>query len=428
MGEHRNVSGTERLAIDGGTPAIRTPLPQMYPGGLRIGAEEEAAVLDVLRTKRLFRYYGPMEGPSKVAELERRFAQAFGASHALAVSSGTAALICSLAALEIGPGDEVIVPAYTWIASAEAVLAVGATPVVAEVDDSLTLDPYDTRQRITARTRAILPVHMRGAPCQMDRLLELAAERGLAVVEDVAQAAGASYRGRRLGSLGDLGAFSFQFNKVITSGEGGMLITGDSQRYQRAVMVHDVVGGQRNGVAPEEIIPGLNFRLSELQGAVMLAQLDRLEGLLADMRRNKLLVKGALSGIARKKGVRFRQIHDAEGEAALALIFFAPQPELARRMARALNAEGAPVFVLYRPEEVDYHVYPHWQPLVHRRGWTRDGGPWRLNEGADYSPQACPRSLDLLARAVHLDISPDMTGEQAEELVEAVAKVFQALL
>lgn len=417
------------LAMNGGEKAVRAALPPMYPGGLRIDAKEEAEVLSVLRAQRLFRYYGTQPGPSKVAELEQRFAAMIGVEHALAVTSGTAALICGLAALEIGPGDEVIVPAYTWIASAEAVLAVGAVPVVAEVDESLTLDAADIERRITPRTRAIMPVHMRGAPCDMDALMDVARRNGLGVVEDVAQADGASYRGRRLGSIGDVGAFSFQFNKILTAGEGGALTTRDLNLYHRAVMVHDVVGGQRNDIPAAEIIPGLNFRMSELQGAVMLAQLERLEDLLRDMRRNKTLLKGAVEGIAAQKGVTFRAVHDPAGEAAIALVFYLPTAAQAQVVAQALDAEGAPCSVLYRPDEVDYHIYPHWEPIVNRKSWSKAGGPWRWHAGElDYSPQACPRSLDLLSRAVHLDISPDYSSENIEELAEAVNKVLRTLL
>ena len=418
-----------RLAVDGGERAVRAPLPPMYPGGLRIGKEEEEAVLEVLRSKRLFRYYGPQPGESKVAALEKQFADRMGTQHAVAVTSGSAALVCGLAALGVGPGDEVIVPAYTWIASAEAVLGVGAVPVVAEVDESLTLDPADVQRRVTPRTRAILPVHMRGAPCAMLALMDAARRHNLGVVEDVAQADGGSLRGRPLGSIGDVGAFSFQFNKIITAGEGGMLITNDEGLYHRAVMVHDVVGGQRYNIPSDEIIPGLNFRMSELQGAVMLAQLDRLDGLLRDMRHNKAMLKGAVEDIARRKGVAFRALHDPDGDTAISLIFFAPTAGRAGAVAEALTAEGAPASVLYQPERVDYHIYTHWAPLVNRRSWSGAGHPWRWHDGkVSYGPEACPRSLDLLSRAVHLDISPDLSGENIEELAEAVNKVFGALL
>lgn len=239
---------SRKLAVEGGTPAIREPLPPMYPGGMRIDAEEEAAVLEVLRSKRLFRYYGPNPGPSKVAELEQEFAARMGASHGLAVTSGTAALICGLMGLEIGPGDEVILPAFTWIASASAVVAVGAVPILAEVDDSLTLDPVDVEAKISPYTKAILPVHMRGLPCKMDALMGVARKHNLKVLEDSAQANGASFKGRRVGSIGDAGAFSLQFNKIITSGEGGMVITSDRMVFERAVMFHDVIGGDRKSV------------------------------------------------------------------------------------------------------------------------------------------------------------------------------------
>lgn len=420
---------SSRLAIDGGEKAVRSKLPPMYPGGMRIGAEEEAAVLEVLRSKRLFRYYGPEAGPSKVAELEQAFAQATGVQHCVAVTSGSAALICGLAALGVGPGDEVIVPAYTWIASAEAVLAVGAVPVVAECDDSLTLDPVDFEQRITPRTRAVIPVHMRGAPCRMDQVMAVARAHNLGVLEDVAQADGASFNGMRLGSIGDLGAFSFQFNKILTSGEGGAVTTNSLDLYQRAVMVHDVVGGQRNQIPAHEIIPGLNFRLSELQGAVMLVQLQRLEGLLRDMRHNKAILKGALEGVARRKGVQFRTINDPEGDAGIALVFYAPTPERADAMAEALSAEGVPAGVMYHPDRVDYHIYPHWQPIVNQKSWSPAGFPWKYHQGPlDYSVDQCPRTLNLLRRAIHLDISPELSNENLEELAEGLHKVFEALL
>ena len=221
------VAEATRLAIEGGTPAVTSPLPRMYPGGMRIGREEEEAVLEVLRSKRLFRYYGPHSDRSRVSELEEAFAAVMGVQHAAAVSSGSAALMCALAGLDVGPGDEVIVPAYTWIASASAVVAMGAVPILAEVDESLTLDPADVRRKITRFTRAIIPVHMRGAPSQMNELMAIAREHNLPVLEDVAQADGGSYQGKRLGSIGDVGAFSLQFNKIITCGEGGMVTTND---------------------------------------------------------------------------------------------------------------------------------------------------------------------------------------------------------
>ncbi len=418
----------DKLAIHGGTPAKQRPDPPMYPGGMMIDQEEEREVLDALRRKRLFRYYGPEAGPSKVEALEKNFAELMGVQHALAVTSGTAALICGLQGIGVGPGDEVIVPAYTWIASAAAVLAVGAVPVVAEVDESLTLDPEDAERKITRYTKAIMPVHMRGAPARMDDILAVARKHGLRVIEDTAQADGASYRGRRLGTMGDVGCFSLQFNKIITSGEGGMVITDQEEVWKRAVMYHDVIGGLRNRFAPEEILWGINFRMPELLAAVMLVQLRRLDGLLTAMRERKRMLKAGIEATAQRKGVTFRAINDPDGDAAIALIFFTETPARALAVADALRAENIGASVLYHPDHSDYHIYAHWTPIMTQRVWTPNGGPWRwAQREIRYTLDMCPRSLDLLGRAVHLDVSPLLTNEDVEETVEGVNRVLEAL-
>ncbi len=400
--------------------------PPMFPGGMAIGEEEEHAVLDVLRRKRLFRHYGHEPGPSRAAELEEAFAGFMGARHALAMTSGTASLVTGLRAIGVGPGDEVIVPAYTWIASAAAVVAVGAVPVVAEVDETLTLDPEDVERKISPFTQAIMPVHMRGAPCRMDELLQVARRHGLKVIEDVAQADGASYKGRRLGSLGDVGCFSLQFNKIITAGEGGMVVTNEEQTWKRAVMYHDVIAGL--AFSPEETLCGVNYRLSELQAAVALVQLGRLEGLLGAMRERKRLLRAGLTDVLQRKGLAFRKLADPEGDAAVALIFFAQDAGQAGRIAQALDAESIQSGVLYRPEAPDYHVYAHWTPILEQRTWTERGGPWRwAQQPTAYSRDMCPRSLDLLGRAVHLDVSPLLTNEDIEEMLDGANRVLERM-
>lgn len=416
------------LALHGGPAAVQHPLPPMYPGGLRIGEEEEAEVLEVLRNKRLFRYYGPNPGPSKADALEAAFAKHMGTRHALAVSSGSASLICALVALGVGPGDEVIVPAYTWIASASAVLAAGAVPIIAEVDASLTLDPNDVERHITANTRAIIPVHMRGGPCNMDALMAIARKHNLKVLEDVAQADGASYHNARLGSIGDIGAFSLQFNKIITSGEGGMIITNDDGLNTRAVMYHDVVGGKRNNVPDDEILPGINFRMAELPAAVALAQLRKLDGLLTQMRERKAMLKASIESVATRKGITFRTENDAAGDAAISLIFYLPEVTTAHRVAEALSAEGVHAGVMHHPDHSDYHVYCDWLPILQQRTWSANGGPWRWhNEPVKYTREMCPRTLDLLGRAIHLDVSPDLSSENVEEIAEGLNKVLGAV-
>jgi dTDP-4-amino-4,6-dideoxygalactose transaminase len=263
----------------------------------------------------------------------------------------------------------------------------------------------------------------------MHGIVGLAQRRGLKVLEDVAQATGGSFCGQQLGSIGDVGAFSFQFNKIITCGEGGIAITRDTETYQRVVMYHDIIGGHRNKIPEDKILNGSNFRMSELHGAIMLVQLRRLPDLLTDMRQCKVAMKGAMEDVARRKGVSFRTINDANGDAATSLIFFAPTAQDAVRVVEALNAEGASALVIYEPRRVDYHVYPHWTPIMEKRVWSENGGPWRWHDGAvRYSRDMCPRSLELLSRAVHLDISPDMSSANIDELAFAVVKVFDALL
>ncbi len=416
------------LALDGGTPAVRHPLPPMYPGGMRIGRDEEDAVLEVLRSKRLFRHYGPQPGPSKVDALERAFAELIGTGYSLAVSSGSAALTAALAALGVGPGDEVIVPAYTWISTLASVAVMGAVPILAEVDGSLTLDPADVEARITRHTRAIIPVHMRGAPCRMAELKAIAQKHGVGLLEDAAQACGGSYRGQRLGSIGDVGAFSLQFTKIITSGEGGMLTTSDRKLYERALMYHDVAASSGGDIPSEEAIIGTGCRMAELQGAVALVQLGRIDEILTALRARKSALKAGMAEIARSKGVEFRTINDPEGDTAISLVFSVPSAERAQYVARALDAEGLRASMLFDPERTDYHVYYHWTPILNKRMWSAKGS-WDLHdEEVRYERDMCPRTLELLGRSLQVHISPDLTDENVSEMTEALNKVLGAAL
>jgi 8-amino-3,8-dideoxy-alpha-D-manno-octulosonate transaminase len=389
------------------------------------------AARDVIRSKRLFRHFGVSGNPleaSRVRRLERSFADAMGSEHALAVNSGTSALVCGLVGMGIGPGDEVVVPAYTWFSTASAVLAVGAVPVVAEVDESLTLDPEDARARISAHTRAIVAVHMRGAPAAMDRLGELCRERGLLLLEDAAQAVGASFRGRRVGSIGHAGAYSFHMAKIITSGEGGMLVTGDAEIQRRAAMYHDSAAMPHMGVSADEWLPGLNLRMSELQAAVALAQLDRLDELLAAMRARK----ARLEELVRDR-VRLRAANDPEGDAGIALIFFMPEARTAKEVVSALADENVPAAHLFQDgrelpyDYADLHAYPTWTPLRAKRTWSPQGGPWRWHPREVDYPEDLPRTTDLLRRAVQIDISPQLTDEQVEQIGATIVDTVDKL-
>lgn len=419
------MKNTSRIALEGGQPSLPNPSPPMYPGGNILGEQEMDAVLDTIRKKRLFRYYGPTETTSKVEELEKRFAEKMNIRHALAVTSGTAALVTALQALGIGPGAEVIVPAYTWIATAAAVVAVGAIPVVAEVDSSLTLDPTDLTNRLSPYTRAIIPVHMRGVPCRMEKILAFAHDHNLNVIEDTAQATGASYHGQRLGTFGDVGCFSLQFNKIITAGEGGMIITNDEPVFKRAIMYHDVIGGLRNNIPADQVLWGINFRMPELLAAVALAQLEKLDPLLETMRKLKNILQDAILPVVKMKGLEVQDLPDPEGDAAIAFIIFARSPEQAKQISKAICAENVEAFNLYEEEKVDYHVYTHWTPIVNQRSWNEANIPWSMApRPVDYSPNACPRTLDLLSRAVHIDVNPLYSSADIESVAEAIEKAL----
>ncbi len=428
------VEREKRLALKGGKPAKTTPNLPMFPGGIEIGEEEKEAVLEVLDHKYLFRYYGPEDFPSRVKMLEEEFAQKIGIKHALAVNSCTSALITSLIAVGVGPGDEVIIPGYTFFASCAAVIAAKAIPIIAEIDESLTLDPEDLKRKITSRTKAIIPVHMRGAPCQMDRIMEIAKEHNLKVVEDTAQACGGSFKGRKLGTFGDCNAFSFQYHKIITAGEGGMVVSDDDFFYERAQGYHDTAACWRSDrFAPAryrgELFPGVNFRMPELIGAVARVQLKRLEGLIARMRRNKARIKDAIENIG---ALKFRKLNDSKGDTGIALIFFLPTIEVTKKFAKALKAEGIEASSIYNKGIPDWHIYAHWEFIINKETATPEGCPYTCPyyKGPEikYSPDMCPNTLDWLGRSIHIDIPPQMKEEDCNMIAEGVHKVAEAYL
>ncbi|HEY9595418.1 MAG TPA: DegT/DnrJ/EryC1/StrS family aminotransferase [Spirochaetia bacterium] len=421
------------LALYGGPKAKSSPNIPMFPGGLEIGEEEKREVMEVLDNKYLFRYYGPKEAPSKVKALEDRYAEFLGTTHCLALNSCTSALITALIAVGVGPGDEVIVPAYTFFATCAAVVAARAIPIVAEVDASLTMDPDDLERKISPRTKAVIPVHMRGMPAKMDRIMEIARRRGLSVIEDVAQANGGTFRGKLLGSFGDAGCFSLQFHKIITSGEGGILSTNDDLYYTRAQAYHDVAACWRKDrfAPPEfkgEIFFGVNYRMSELTGAVALAQFGKLDSIVSRMRRNKRLIKDGLLDL---KGLRFREVTDAEGDTAICLVFYLPKAEQVEEFAKALSAEGIEAGGIYNKGVPDWHMYPHWKMLMEKMMPTEKGCPFNCPLSGpvpEYKPDACPKTMEWLGRSIHMDIPPQLSETDCAEIAEGIRKVASVLL
>jgi len=370
------------------------------PGFEWIGKEEEEEVLDVLRSRWLFRY-GDEKNPAfkhKVKTLEQMVQDKFGVRHALAVSSGTAALVTSLSALGIGPGDEVIVPGYTFIASISSVIVARAVPVLAEVDQSLTLDVKDVESKITPRTKAIMAVHMLGNPCDLDKLIQLARKHNITLIEDAAQAFGASYKGRRVGTIGRIGIYSFNIFKTINAGDGGMVVTDDDDLYFRAFGYHDQGHfPSRAGVeSGNRSIIGQNYRMNELTGAVLLAQFRRIDVITERLRYLKNRFKRQ---IAESKGLSFRTINDADGESNTLLTVFLPSKQAAEIVAQKLNTTTV--------AKSGWHVYSNIEQILDKRMITDHGCPYNCPSypcKQEYRKGMLPATDRLLERAINLSV------------------------
>lgn len=436
----------DALALNGGAKAAGN----LGPFPAKIGREELAEILGMwefspanrkklrailaseknLRGPHLFRYYNPK--PSKVAEAEQLFAKYTGVKHCLAVNSCTSALIASMRALGIGAGDEVIVPAYTFFATAATVGASNAIPVIADVDDTLTLDPKDVERKITPRTKAITVVHMRGMPAQMDELVAIARKRKVALIEDVAQAAGGSYKGRMLGSIGTMGCFSFDYYKILNSGEGGFITTNDEWLYTRAQSWHDCAACWRpNRYAAErrdgELFCGENYRMSELQGAVAVAQIRKAKSYLKGYRLNKRRIAGALKLPA---GVTLQRVADPEGDAGICLIIFLPDREKTQWALKAIQAEGVPAGGIYDQKVKDWHIYSYWEHILGMKSVAADRLPWsgvKPSELPKYDPKMCPQCLEHLSRAVMIDVNWACSAGDCKRIAEGINKVLREL-
>lgn len=418
---------TERLAIDGGTPVIQRELNR-YKGASAIGEEEKQAVMEVLDSRSLFRYYGP-KLLSKVAAFEQDFAHFVGAHYAAAATNGTAALRLGLAALGVGPGDEVIVPAVTFIASVGAIVAQRARPIFAEVDATLQLDPADLARCLSPRTKAIMPVHLGGVAVDMDPVLAFAKAHGLKVIEDAAQSCGSFYQGRHVGTLGDVGCFSFQLEKNITSGEGGILVTDDHELFRRAVIYGDQGGqfwtahaGIRDTVGGQPVI-GENLRMSEIAGAILGVQLKKLDEILNRIARNRQILREAAADIA---GLELSPDAPGRDQHGLGLLFYLPTAAQADTVAQALRAEGVPAGKVYGGQPV------YAAPQILNQWTLTDGCPFRCStyfpEPIQYQMGMCPRSEDLLARSVSISIGPFYEEEDLDDVMTGLQKVAHHLL
>jgi len=357
------------------------------PGAYWINQEEKKELMDVIDSGYLFRY-GDMNDPEfkhKVYSLEQEFSKLMEVNHALGVTSGSAALITALLAAGLKPGDEVIVPAYTFVATYSSIIFLGGIPVLSEIDDSLNIDPKQIEEKITSKTKAIMPVHMLGNPADMDAIIAIAEKHDLTVIEDACQATGASYHGKRLGTIGDIGAYSLNVFKTITAGDGGIVATNDENLYKRAFAIHDQ-GHTPNRMGVEvgkRVILGMNYRMNELTGAVALAQVRKLDNILKTLRTKKNTLKAMIADVG---GFHFRKLNDPDGECATLCTLIFDSSEKAGQVAKSLNNTTV--------DQSGWHVYAN---MEHVNNYLKSAG-------LPYGKGAYPQTDDILSRSMNISI------------------------
>lgn len=366
------------------------------PGAHVIGEEELREVEAVVRSGFLSRY-GPDADPAflgRVLALEEAFSELTGARYALAVNSGTAALYLSYLGLGLGPGDEVIVPGFTFVATMSAAAYVGATLVLAEIDETLNLDPADVEAKITPNTKAIVLVHMLGNPGRIAEVQQVAERYGVPVVEDCAQALGASYAGRSVGGFGAAGTFSFNEYKTITCGDGGLLVMNDDDLYYRCFAMHDQGHRPlRNGVeVGRRPFLGMNFRMTELQAAVMIAQMRKLPAIVERLRGHRDIVLGTLASV---DGLAFRVLPDRRGDLGTHAVVTFPSADVARLVAQQANSITL--------DDSGWHVYAKMEHLLNLR-MPRDVVRGEHDKSPMYHPDMLPRTNDLLSRSISFGV------------------------
>jgi len=376
-----------------------------------MGKEEAREVAKVIKSWQFMRYRGGEGG--YIERFEQALCQKIGVKHALTVNSGTSALICAMVGLGIGPGDEVIVPAYTWVATPLAPLAVGAVPVLADIDESLMIDPADIERKITRHTKAIIPVHMSNLVCNLDAIMRLARKHGLRVCEDACQAVGLTYKKRRVASIGHVSAFSFNQFKNITCGEGGVMMTNDDRIHDRAMVYHDTGAFTRPRASKikEPFFPGVNYRATEVMGAMLGVQLRRLDGFLKGLRVRRAILAELLA-----KSARFRVCphHDPAHAVAISILF----PTVAEAQAFVARHPAA----VGRPIDTGRHVYTNWEPLLSQNVFHPKMNPYKwAHRRIRYTKDMCTRSLDIMARTCHVRFAWDQPLAEVRALGRKLA-------
>lgn len=397
------------------------------PGFEFFGDEERKEVNDVLTTGVLMRYGfdGPRKGIWKSIELEKAICETFHVKHAQLVSSGTAALTTAMSALGIGYGDEVIMPAFTFVASFEAVLSVGAVPVLVDIDETLTLNPEAVKKAITPKTKCIMPVHMCGSMADLDALKQICTEHKLLLLEDACQSIGGSYKGKMLGTIGDAGTFSFDYVKTITCAEGGVVMTNNEDVYIKSDGYsdhgHDHLGVDRGADLHPFI--GYNFRISELHAAVGLAQIKKLSSILSTQRKNQTILKNLLSSIPE---ISFRKIPDPEGDNGSFLSWFLPTAELTQAVVDEMKASNILPGNFYWYNN-NWHYIRKWDHL--KNSVTLNALHPELRAAVvHHSTKDFSASDAILSRCISTLINLSWTEEQTITKGEQMVKAIKAAL
>ncbi len=419
------------LALDGGTPVRATMLAARDPGPQYYDDEERRELVDVLESRSPFRWgsFDSDKLPPKAINFEKEFAAHQETKYCVAVTSGTTALITALAGLGVGPGDEVILPAWTWYACYDAILFHGALPVFAEIDKSMDIDPTDIERHITPNTKVIMAVHLQGEPADLDAILPMARKHNLKILEDCAQCVGGSYKGRQVGSIGDVGIYSFQVSKTITAGEGGAVVTSDPIIFERAARFHDVGilrdpgHAQMLGQPPrmKQIAAG-QFRMNEFTAGVMRAQLRKLDRILADQRDKYARVT---AGITDLPGIELRKKNTPKGGTGSRVLIWTDSKEQRDRFLAAMKAEnvqaGPPSGSALLP------IKPHIEAkLGLEEGWPSFSTP--RGKAITYGAACCPRTLDIWNRYVEIHMDPKFTDQDVADVIAAIRKVYLGVM
>ncbi|MDP7608574.1 MAG: DegT/DnrJ/EryC1/StrS family aminotransferase [Candidatus Marinimicrobia bacterium] len=385
------------------------------PGFEVIGKEEFAEIKHLFdESKILFRHSFDhlRNNIYKVKEFEKAFAERMKVPYALGVTSGTAALRVALAALDIKEGDEVITQSFTFVATVEAIIESRAIPVITEIDKTLNMDPIDLEKKITEKTKAIIVVHMLGVPARLKEIKQIADNHGIPLIEDTAWGCGGCYENIPLGTYGDIGTYSFDFAKTMTTGEGGMVVFKDKTLFDKAAAWHDH-GHENNPEFPRwedsRSSSGFNYRMNEMQGAVGLAQLKKLDYVVEQQRINARLIIDAISGLP----IELRDIPNGSYETADALVFLVDSNQTARQCRDAFINAGLGTKIL--PEAITWHFAGTWDHM-----------PELVKRNGEDLINAFPVSLQLLNRSVSLPIAINIVKDFPIKIKEALISVLQS--